>query len=145
MTQVHASCVALDGRGVLITGASGAGKSDLALRLIDGGALLVADDQVLLTREKGAIVARPPPRLAGLIEVRGLGIRTGLPTCDEATLALVVALVARSAVERLPPPAHFTLDGASVPRVKLCAFDASAPAKVRAALRTRAMDEGKDG
>lgn len=70
---VHASCVAIGGRGVLLVGPSGSGKSDLALRLIDGGAELVADDRVALRLADGRPVADAPPALAGLLEIREIG------------------------------------------------------------------------
>ena len=71
---VHGACVAIDGRAVLIEGRSGEGKSDLALRLIDRGARLVADEQVICQRQDGALIASPTAQAAGRIEVRGLGI-----------------------------------------------------------------------
>ncbi|MGE3652127.1 MAG: HPr kinase/phosphorylase, partial [Reyranellaceae bacterium] len=73
-SQIHATCVALPEGGVLLRGDSGAGKSDLALRLIDGGARLVADDRTDLMREGDLLIARAPTSIAGLIEARGLGI-----------------------------------------------------------------------
>jgi|SRR5690606_28167920 len=88
---VHGSAVAWEGRGVLILGASGRGKSGLALRLIAGGATLVADDRVILRAGEAGIVASAPAALAGLIEARGVGIlqiRAGPP----ATLVLAVDL-----------------------------------------------------
>nr|WP_269751786.1 HPr kinase/phosphatase C-terminal domain-containing protein [Pseudophaeobacter flagellatus] len=71
---LHASCVALAGRGVLIRGASGSGKSALALQLMGYGADLVADDRVQLWKEQGQILARAPAMLRGMIEARGLGL-----------------------------------------------------------------------
>src|SRR6516162_9304950 len=79
--QIHASCAARDGAGVLLLGPPGSGKSDLALRLLDCGFMLVADDRV----EVEGGVARPPPALAGLLEVRGLGILR-LPYLQSARL-----------------------------------------------------------
>ena len=77
-TYVHATCVALRAgrswRGVLLRGPSGAGKSDLALRLVEGGGRLVADDQTALVPQGSGLVASPPGTLAGLLEVRGVGI-----------------------------------------------------------------------
>jgi HPr Serine kinase C-terminal domain len=72
--MVHGTVVAIDGGGVLLRGPSGRGKSDLALRLIDAGARLVADDQVLLQRSGMQVLARAPAVLAGLLEIRGVGI-----------------------------------------------------------------------
>ena len=71
---VHASTVALEGRAVLISGPSGSGKSDLALRLLDRGFSLVSDDQTLVRRERDRLVASPPPNIAGKLEIRGIGI-----------------------------------------------------------------------
>jgi len=82
--RLHASCVAVDGRGLLILGPSGSGKSSLALQMIGLGAMLVADDQVDVTLAGDALVAGAPPALAGLIEARGVGLLrteavTGVP------------------------------------------------------------------
>lgn len=86
----QASCVAVGGRGVLIKGPPGSGKSSLALALIDRGAQLVGDDGVRLSTRDGRLWAAPPPRIAGLLEVRNLGLVT-LP-CTEAPVALVLRL-----------------------------------------------------
>ena len=143
MKLVHASCVAIDGRGVLLRGPSGSGKSDLALRLIDGGADLVADDYVELTVQGEAVVASPPARLAGLIEVRGLGL-VRMPCRSRIILRLVVDLVPAQMVERLPEAATETLAGIEVPRLVLAAHDLSAPAKIRLMLRLIEAPEGGD-
>src|ERR1700712_5927 len=95
--QMHGSCASKAGAGVLLIGPPGSGKSDLLLRLLDHGFSLVADDQVVL--EDG--VARPPRPLAGLIEVRGLGLLR-MPYAETARVALVVAM---GVGERLPQPA----------------------------------------
>jgi len=102
--QVHASCVAIRNKGILILGDSGMGKSDLALRLMDGGARLVADDRTELTVEHGRLCARAPKSIAGLIEVRGLGI-VAQPFASKAFVALAVKLDA--APQRLPEPAFY--------------------------------------
>ncbi len=96
---IHGTCIALDGAGVLLRGPSGAGKSDLALRLIDMGAELVADDQVELTRHDDALIAKPAPNLAGLLEVRGLGV-VRLNYRPETSLFLAVDLIPADQVER---------------------------------------------
>ncbi|MEM8787998.1 MAG: serine kinase [Pseudomonadota bacterium] len=87
--RVHASCVAVEGRGALITGRSGAGKSQLAMKMIGLGAELIADDQVELHFDPDRIALRPPVALAGLIEVRGMGI-VRLAHAMSAELVLVV-------------------------------------------------------
>ena len=133
MVLIHASCVALDGRGVLLRDAPGAGKSDLALRLIDAGAALVSDDQVALDDSGDALFAAPPARIAGLLEVRGLGIVT-MAYRAPCAVHLVVDLVAPEAVERMPEVETIELYGHRVSRVALAPFEASAPAKVRLAL-----------
>lgn len=129
--RVHASAVAIAGRGVLILGASGRGKSDLALRLIDRGAVLIADDQVELAARGGRLEACAPATIHGKLEVRGVGI----VDCDAvaAPIALVVDL--DGAPERMPEPGALTLEGIAVPTVALAPFDASAPIKVELALK----------
>jgi HPr kinase/phosphorylase len=131
---VHGTAVAIDGGAVLIRGPSGAGKSDLALRLIDAGAALLADDQALLRREGKRVLVRAPPAIAGLIEVRGLGVLR-LDAIEEAPLSLVVDLVAPEAVERLPPTRSESILGLSLPLIALAPFEASAAAKLRLARR----------
>ena len=128
---VHGSCAAREGSAVLILGPSGSGKSDLLLRLLGRGWVLVADDQVVV---EGS-VARAPATLRGMLEVRGLGIFEGLETVAEAPLALVVDLVDPPAeLVRLPMPAFWRDGGAAVPRVGLHGFEASACDKVGFAL-----------
>lgn len=122
---------------MLLRGPSGAGKSDLALRLIDKGASLVADDRVDLRRDGDRLVARAPSPLHGLIEVRGIGI-VRLPSVLDAPVALVVDLVPRAEVERLPVFDHVELLGVPVPHLSLDPFDGSAPLKVMLALREAA-------
>jgi HPr kinase/phosphorylase len=108
-TVVHASCVAVAGRAVLIMGPSGAGKSALALQLIALGADLVSDDRTDLRAEGARLIARPPASIAGLIEARGLGILR-LPHLEQAEIALVADLSVTE-TERLPPQRHITLLG----------------------------------
>ena len=129
---VHATCVAVGGVGLLLRGPSGSGKSDLALRLIDAGAILVADDQTLLQVRRDRLVARPPDALAGKLEVRGLGILE-LAYGTEAELGLVVDLRPGEAPERLPAPLQAEILGVSLPRLQLDPFGPSAAAKLRLA------------
>jgi len=130
---LHATAVAIDGRGVLIRGPSGAGKSDLALRLIDRGARLVADDQCALRREGDRAMICAPAAIAGLLELRGIGIAR-LDALAEAPLELVVDLVRPEAIERLPEPRCETILGIEFPVIALAPFEPSAPAKLRVAL-----------
>jgi RNase adaptor protein for sRNA GlmZ degradation len=130
---VHATAVAIDGAGVLLLGPSGAGKSDLALRLIDEGAAFIADDQVVLGVSAAGLMAAAPASLAGLIEIRGVGIRR-CPTIPGAILRLVVELVAPQTVDRLPEATSIELAGVALPLIRLAGFEASTPAKIRAAL-----------
>lgn len=131
---VHATAVAIDGRAVLLRGPSGSGKSDLALRLIDAGARLVADDQSELVRLGNAIVVRPPAAIAGLLEVRGIGI-IRLEPMMEAPLALIADLVPVEAVERLPSTRSERILGVDLPLIALAPFEVSAVAKLRLTLR----------
>lgn len=117
--QIHASCAARDGAGVLLLGPPGSGKSDLVLRLLDRGFTLVADDRVVI--EDGH--ASAPAALAGLLEVRGLGILR-LPYLERAELALAVTL--GGAVPRLPAP-DVAL-GLPVLGLPVLAVDAARPA-----------------
>lgn len=130
---LHASCVAIDGRAVLIAGRSGAGKSDLALRLIDRGATLVSDDYTLLHRREGVLRASPPETIRGRIEVRGIGILEMPFTADMPVAALVVI---EDAPERLPAPGQARrLAGVEVPQFAVPALEPSAPVKVELAVR----------
>jgi HPr kinase/phosphorylase len=150
---LHATCVEIAGRGVLIQGGSGSGKSDLALRLIDqpgrglAGAgmaetALVADDQVIVRAENGALFAEAPDRLAGLLEIRGLGILK-LPCRRRSHLDLLVALNAAADIERLPYPADLFAEilNIKLPCIRLDPRAASAPARVRAALDALSVHE----
>jgi len=137
MIRIHGTAISLDGEGVLLRGPSGSGKSDLALRLIDGGARLVADDQTELRAIGGTLRMSAPAPIAGRIEVRGLGIMT-VPAIGSAPLRLVVDLVPVGMVERLPEPAQCRLLDRDFPLIALTPFEASAPAKLRLALRALA-------
>jgi serine kinase of HPr protein (carbohydrate metabolism regulator) len=131
---VHATAVAIDGRALLLRGPSGAGKSDLALRLIDAGARLVADDQSELYRQGDRVIVRAPATIAGLLEVRGIGILR-LDALAEAPVALIVDLVPAEKIERLPARFTETILGLALPRIAVMPFEASAAAKLRLALR----------
>jgi len=140
METVHATAIASSSAAVLLRGPSGSGKSDLALRCLLLGAIdgapfqLVADDRVIVEVSTGALLARAPAVLRGLLEVRGVGLQR-FPCVDQARVALIVDLVAPAQVERLPEAALETLLGVRVPRLDLAPFEASAPLKVLLALR----------
>ena len=129
---VHASCVALDGRAVLITGASGSGKSDLSLRLIDRGFTLVSDDQTIVRKAGTRLIATAPPTIAGKLEIRGVGI-VDMPTVADVPVALLVELT--SEIQRLPDDSRQRpVVGVPVPLVSVDAMSASAASKVALAL-----------
>ncbi len=136
MQRVHASCVEIGTFAVLLRGPSGSGKSDLALRLIDQGARLVADDYVELSVRQGRLYAAPPETLAGKLEVRGVGV-VNLNHVNRARVGLVCDLVQKTPA-RMPAPATVTLEEIALPLHTLAAFEASTPAKLR--LLVRALD-----
>ncbi|MFK7763399.1 MAG: HPr kinase/phosphorylase [Roseobacter sp.] len=109
----HASCVSVEGRGVLIIGASGRGKSALALQLIALGALLVSDDRTILMADGEALVASAPPQIKGLIEARGIGILNA-EVVATAPICLVVDLD-HFETARLPVPRVIKLLDINVP------------------------------
>jgi HPr kinase/phosphorylase len=141
--SVHASAVLVGNRAVLIRGPSGAGKSRLSFDLILAGragqiapAVLIGDDRVRLQASQGQLVVRPAQQLAGLIEIRGLGIRR----CDfaaEAIVGLVVDLAAGDA-ERLPPPEALQakISGIIIPRIPVGIGYAALPLVIAALTMT---------
>ena len=130
--NLHASCVAIDGRSVVICGPSGSGKSDLALRLIDRGFTLVSDDRTILRKEDGTLLAAAPETIRGKLEVRGIGI-VDMPDVQDVAVALVVELT--SEIERLPDDNRERLIlGNAIPLINVDAMTASAPSKIILAL-----------
>jgi HPr kinase/phosphorylase len=134
--NIHASCVALGAQGVLLLGRPGAGKSDVALRLIDQGAQLVADDRTILFTRRGGLYGKSPDSIRGLLEIRGLGI-VKMPSRANVKIALVVKLGREDT--RLPVHHRFQAPrGLSLsrppPEILLNGHHASAPARIRAAL-----------
>ena len=132
IVNIHASCVAAGSRGILLLGPSGRGKSDLALRLIDRGARLVADDRCDIWFDRGRLWCRPPAELAGKLEVRGIGI-VEQPWTAPVPVALAVRLAER--YERMPAANQVELIAEQpIPAVTLSGFEASAPVKILLAL-----------
>jgi len=130
---LHASTVAIDGRAVLLTGPSGSGKSDLALRMLDRGFTLVSDDQTIVRKEGDRLLASAPPNIAGKLEIRGLGI-VDVERVDNMPIALIVELT-NSLIERLPDDSRERpILGVKLPLVTIDALTASAPSKVALAL-----------
>ena len=130
--RLHATTIAIDGVAVMIEGASGSGKSDLALRLIDRGATLVSDDQTLVVRSGQVLLARAPATIAGRIEVRGLGI-IAMAHLDDVPVGLLVRV--DGATERMPDRRARKIAGIEVRQFAVDPFHASAPMKVELALR----------
>lgn len=120
-------------RGVLIRGHSGAGKSDLALRTLRHGFCLVADDRVLLMKSKSRVFGRAPASLQGLLEVRGHGVLS-LDSRPLAEVSLVVECVEHAEIERTPLAESALVLGASIPMIRICPLESSAPAKLCRAL-----------
>lgn len=113
--MLHANCVALDGRGVLIIGRAGAGKSTLALQLMAYGAMLVADDRTIVRLREGDLWAESPPEIWGMIEARGLGVLRA-DAGQSVKLCYVVDLDQHE-TDRLPQPRDFTLCGVTLPLI----------------------------
>ena len=130
--RLHATAVAIGGVAVLIEGPSGSGKSDLALRLIDRGAVLISDDQTLLIRAGSRLLARPPQTIAGKLEIRGLGILS-MPHVADIPVAMLVRL--QDQVQRMPDRRIRRIAGIDVPEVAIEPFHSSAPIKIELALR----------
>ena len=130
MQNIHATVVDFNKSGILILGPSGAGKSDLALRLIcDKGAILVSDDRTDLNLKDDALIASAPENLAGLIEVRGLGL-VRLNFQKQTQIKLVLELCPREEIERMPSLSFFNYENVRIPLFKLDPFELSALDKI---------------
>src|SRR5947208_5911103 len=129
---IHSSTVAAEGRGVLITGPSGSGKSDLTLRLLDRGFTLVSDDQTIVKKDADRLLASAPATIAGKLEIRGIGI-VEMERTDNVPVALIVELT--SDIQRLPDDSRERpILGVKLPLISIDAMTASAPSKVALAL-----------
>ncbi|MEH6528010.1 MAG: HPr kinase/phosphatase C-terminal domain-containing protein [Sneathiella sp.] len=141
MIKVHGTSVNIDGKGLLLRGPPGAGKSDLALRLIDGGATLISDDYTEIHVIQGSAVLGVPKTIQGKIEVRGLGLME-IPFVDNIPLRLIFDLVPYRQIERMPMAVFFTLENVKIPVRFIDPFMASAAAKVRLALGLDILEIG---
>ena len=147
--HLHATCLSWRNGGILLIGPSGSGKSDLALRMIRAGALLIADDQTMLHVDKDRLIARPPAGLAGKMEVRGLGILP-VPHTPFGQVQVIIEMAAhRSDVDRLPRPRTRSELGIALPCWRLYPFEESTVIKLDLALSLArgeiALVEGGDG
>ena len=129
---LHASCISIDEQAVLIEGPSGSGKSDIALRLIDRGAVLVSDDYTIVIRDGGRLIARTPRTIAGRIEVRGIGI-IEMPYEDDVEIVLIIQ--AENTPLRMPEPQIRNISGIAIPVIALNLLQSSAPIKAEFARR----------
>jgi serine kinase of HPr protein (carbohydrate metabolism regulator) len=130
--NLHASTVALNGHAVIISGPSGSGKSDLALRLLDHGFILVSDDRTIVHRDGDRLVASAPATIKGKLEVRGIGI-VDVNSVDDIPVGLVVELT--NTIQRMPDDGQERLIlGVHIPLINVDAMTASAPSKVAMAL-----------
>jgi serine kinase of HPr protein (carbohydrate metabolism regulator) len=130
--NIHASCVAAGGRAVLISGPSGSGKSDLALRLLDRGFSLVSDDRTIVRKEGTKLVASAPATIKGKLEIRGVGI-VDMDSVSDIPVALVIELT--SDIQRIPDDSRERLIlGTAIPLISVDAMTASAASKVAVAL-----------
>lgn len=131
----NVSCVSIEGRGLLIEGYTGSGKSSLALELIDRGAILIGDDGVRLEQRGEQLWAHPPPNITGKLEIRGVGII--LIEATSAPLALVLTL--DEVADRLPEPMWVARDSIQLPRLGFSADRPLAGLRAEWALRLHGL------
>lgn len=138
MANIYASCVSYYGKGILIRGKSGSGKSDLCLRLImNKGCILVGDDRVDVFEKKGKLKAYGIKTIANMLEVRGVGL-AHFPAKKSENISLVVDLVEDfNKIERYPEPEYEEIEGVKIPKIKICPFEVSAAEKIILALSLR--------
>ena len=127
--RVHSTSVVIEDAGVMITGKSGLGKSDLALRLIDSGATLISDDITICEKIGKSIFLFPPNDTKGLLEVREIGIMT-VPYIENIKLSLFVELV-ETEIERLPQKSFKKLLNIKINKIKIQGKNSSSVAKIK--------------
>jgi HPr kinase/phosphorylase len=130
MDQFYATAVIYCGFGILIRGPSGSGKSDLALRLIDDGADLIADDQVVIKAVGQELYLSAPDSLSGLIEVRGIGV-IKIEYVSDIRLCLIVELDPSNEIQRIPTIKEELIKNIPVPVINMYAFESSVLAKIK--------------
>ena len=134
MSNIHATAVSYGGSGVLIRGPSGSGKSDLAIRLIDDGATLIADDYVKIDVVGDKILLSPPKNITGLIEVRGIGLIT-IDSVRDIPLCFIVDLKPPNVIARTPESRAEIIKGISIPITEIYGLESSAVSKIKIFLR----------
>ncbi len=132
LKSIHGSSVVLEDNGVMITGESGSGKSDLALRLIDNGATLISDDVTICKKKTDEIYLFCPVQTKGLLEVREVGIVT-VPFVEKVKLKMVVKLTDEH-LERLPDQKFLKILGIKIPLLRIDGKSTSAVAKIKVKL-----------
>jgi HPr kinase/phosphorylase len=133
MERIHGTCVAINGDGVLFRGPPGSGKSDLALRIIDSGGQLIADDQTIITRMGDRIITSSPASIRHKIEVRGIGIMT-FSAKKEAPLTLILDMLPPVNIERIPQVRFCDYLDVKIPVLGISPFENSATTKVKLAI-----------
>ncbi len=136
----HATSVVFCGHGLLLMGASGSGKSDMALRLMDAGGSLVSDDYTHITVKNQHLFGSPPDTIKGLIEVRGVGL-FNVPYLCSARMDVVVMCDTKEALERIPPVMRCDIEGVSLRQIIFYPFESSAVAKLRMFLQNTPVFE----
>jgi serine kinase of HPr protein (carbohydrate metabolism regulator) len=129
ISTLHGTSVDVKGSGILICGKPGTGKSSLALQLIDRGAVLIADDQTVLSHEEEGLILRSPASLKGIMEVRGIGL-CSFPSQDQSSLRLAIELCEKEELERLPAPLFIEYHNLKIPLLKLKKHDPLGAIKV---------------
>lgn len=135
--QIHGTCISINDIALVFIGPPGSGKSDLALRLIDQGANLIADDRIDIFAKNKKLIAKPPKQITGLLEIRGLGI-VKINYKPLGIISLIFRMTSSGDIERLPKIKNWSMHGIILPLFPLDPFSASACAKVRIAIRNLA-------